>query len=238
MGANLHGRPDSHVQTLGRAEPERLERVLELSSPAGHLPDQVLHRLHPVLPLRPAPALELQQALSRPQPEVARFRIRARRAAVLMRRSRWDVVVDAVHDALLLLGECATDVLALELHDHLRLAVDVHGHLLPVQSAFAAAFEQRPFRAPDVQAVAPSLRLVKCHGGSAPRLPLRSVPQRRGSPEGHGRGSGEGQEIAGALHVDGGLHGKGHVVVVGAHELGDLEAVRHLQLCHGGKCGL
>jgi hypothetical protein len=108
--------------------------VLEQSSPAGHLPDQVLHRLHPVPPLCPAFALELEQAMRRPQPEVAGLR-RAKLGASLAHRPRRDVVVDAVDDAFLLLGEGAADVLALQLHNHLRLLADVHGHLLPVQSS-------------------------------------------------------------------------------------------------------
>jgi len=99
--------------------------------------------------------------------------------------------------------------------------------------AFAVAFEERPFLAPDVGAAAAAGLLVRRHGCSAPRLPLRPVPHRRGSSESRGRSGGEGQQIPGAPHVHRGLHGGRHLVVVGPGELGDLDAVRRQQLRRG-----
>jgi hypothetical protein len=46
-------------------------------------------------------------------------------------------------------------------------------------------------------------------------------------------GSGEGHEIAGAPNFDGALNGGGHLVVIGAGELGKLDAVRGQELRGG-----
>jgi hypothetical protein len=98
--------------------------------------------------------------------------------------------------------------------------------------AFAVAFEERAFLAPDVRAVAAGL-VVRRYGRPAPRLPLRPVPHRRGPSESCGRCGGEGEQIPWAPHVDRGLHGGRHLVVVGPRELGGLDAVRRQQLRRG-----